>query len=60
MLDALRHHTDPGIAHPERLAACAAIDAPLPRRVRRIRDRIGDAAGAIIIAGLVLAALVLT
>lgn len=56
MLDALRNHADPGLAHPERLAL--AIDAPLPRRVRRMRDRIGDAAGAVIIAALAWAALV--
>jgi len=47
---------DPGIRHPERLAP--SIIALPPRRVRTIRKRIGDLAGAIIIAGLTLAALV--
>lgn len=56
MLDFLRNTDDPGIRHPERLAL--SIDAPLPRHVRRVRDRIGDLAGVIVIVGLVLAALV--
>lgn len=36
MLDALRDHDDPGIAHPERLVASEAIDLPLRRHRARI------------------------
>lgn len=59
MLDALRNHDAPEL-RPDMLAASGAIGAPLPRHARRIRDRIGDAAGVLIIVGLVLAALLLT
>lgn len=62
--DASRHDDDPGIpARPplrfDRLAAGAAIDISEPRRVRRARDMIGNAAGAIIIAIATIAALAL-
>ena len=57
MLSGLRNEDSPPLIA-DRLAAGEAIDAPLPRRVRRLRDRIGDLAGVLIIAGLVWAVLV--
>lgn len=56
--DGLRNHDAPGITHPDRLAAGGAIDVQEPRRVRRTRDRIGDAAVVAIVVALVYAALV--
>ena len=59
MLDALRHHDDPGIAHPKLLVL--AIDA-LPRRpVRRRRSRwlaLGEALSVILAAVLIFLTLV--
>ena len=49
------HDDDPGIVHVERLAT--SIDARPPLRVRRLRDWLGDLAAILIIAGLILAAL---